>query len=120
MPMPKAKNVDEYLSRASPPHRALLESLRATIKAAAPEAQETIDYGMPSFRLDGRLLVSYSDFKRHVSLFPASGMVVEALGAELKQYFHPKATLRFREDQPIPVDLVRKVVEVRLKEFGAG
>jgi len=112
----KPTSVDEYLSWVPADHRRALDALRATIKAAAPGATETIAYGMPAFRLDGRFFVSYSDFKEHVSLFPASAAVRAALGDELKPYFSGKGTLRFRADQPIPTDLVARVVAVRLEE----
>jgi len=80
-------SVEEYLAALPEESRAALEKLRKTIKAAAPEATETIAYQMPAFKDHGRFLVSYAAFKDHCSLFPASNAVVEALGEELKPYF---------------------------------
>jgi uncharacterized protein YdhG (YjbR/CyaY superfamily) len=114
--MQKPTSVDEYLSWVPPSHRRALDTLRATIKSVATEATETIAYGMPAFKLNGRFFVSYSDFKEHVSLFPASGVVRATLGDELKPYFSGKATLRFRADKPIPTDLVARIVSIRLEE----
>jgi uncharacterized protein YdhG (YjbR/CyaY superfamily) len=108
--------VDEYLAALPEEPRAALEELRATIKATAPEATELISYEMPAFKAQGRFLVSYAAYKRHSSLYPASGAVMEALGEELKPYFSGKGTLRFRADQPLPSQLVRKIIEVRLEE----
>src|SRR6266540_4087722 len=94
--------VEEYLAALPEESRAALEKLRNTIKAASPEATETISYQMPAFKLDGRFLVSYAAFKDHCSLFPASGKVMEAHGEELKAYFSGKGPLRFTVDSPSP------------------
>src|SRR5437867_3334915 len=113
-------SVEEYLAALPEEQRAALEKLRKTIKAAAPEATETISYQMPAFTDQGRFLVSYAAFKNHCSLFPASGAVMEALGEELKPYFLGKGTLRFTPDKPIPAALVRKIVKARLEENEAA
>jgi uncharacterized protein YdhG (YjbR/CyaY superfamily) len=109
-------SVDGYLAAVPEGPRAALQRLRATIKAAAPEAIETISYQMPAFKLHGRFLVSYAAFKDHCSLFPASEAVMEALGQELKPYFSGKGTLRFTPDKPIPAALVKKIVKARIEE----
>ena len=114
--MQKPTSVDEYLSWVPPDHRSLLDEMRATIKAAAPGAQEAISYGMPAFKLDGRFFCSYSDFKRHVSLFPATQYVRDQLGDEVAPYFAGKGTFQFRADRPLPTDLVRRIVELLLAE----
>jgi uncharacterized protein YdhG (YjbR/CyaY superfamily) len=91
--------------------------LRRTIRAAAPEASETIAYSMPAFRSHGgQFLVSYAAYKQHDSLFPASGAVVEALGEELTPYLAGKGTIQFPAGEPIPTALVKKIVAVRLAE----
>ena len=111
--------VDEYLAALPGPRRTVLEELRRTIRAAAPDATESIAYDMPAFRLNGDFLVSYAAFKQHYSLFPASGAVIEALGDELTRYLAGKGTIRFPADRAIAATLVTKVVEVRLAELGA-
>jgi uncharacterized protein YdhG (YjbR/CyaY superfamily) len=114
-------SVEAYLAALPAASRAALEELRKTIRAAAPEATETISYEMPAFKLHGRLLVSYAAFKDHCSLFPASRAVIEALGEELTAYVTGKATIRFHADRPLPAALVTRIVEVRLAEnFGRG
>jgi uncharacterized protein YdhG (YjbR/CyaY superfamily) len=112
-------SVEDYLAALPEAPRDALEKLRKTIKAAAPEATETISYQMPTFKDHGRFLVSFAAFKHHCSLFPASRAVMEALGDELKPYFSGKGTLRFHPDKPIPAALVRKIVKTRIEENAA-
>jgi len=112
--------VDEYMAALPDDRRAVLEELRQTIRAAAPEAKETIAYQMPAFTSHGRFLVSFAAYRLHYSLFPASGAVREALGAELTPYLAGKATIRFRADARIPAELVTKIVRVRVAETAAG
>jgi uncharacterized protein YdhG (YjbR/CyaY superfamily) len=114
--MAKASSVEEYLEALPDDRRAAMDELRATIRAAAPEAIETIAYDMPAFRIGGEFLLSYAAYKRHYSLFPASGAVVAALGDEVTPFLSGAATLQFPAKAPIPLPLVRKVVEIRLKE----
>ena len=109
--------VEEYLADLPSDRRAGVETLRRTVNAAAPEATETIAYQMPALRSHGgQFLVSYAAYKRHYSLFPASGAVIEALGDELTPYLAGKGTIRFPASQPIPTDLVTRIVKVRLTE----
>ena len=110
----------EYIAAAPAARRPDLELIRSTAAAAAPTAIESIAYQMPALRLDGHFLVSYAAFKAHYSLFPASAAVVEALGDALTPYLAGKGTIRFPADQPVPLDLVRRVVEVRLAELLAS
>jgi uncharacterized protein YdhG (YjbR/CyaY superfamily) len=112
-------SVDDYLAALSEAPRAALEKLRRIIRAAAPEATETISYQMPAFKLHGRFLVSYAAFKNHCSLFPASKAVLEAYGEELDPYFSGKGTIRFTTDKPLPAALVKKIVKTRIKENAA-
>ncbi len=117
--MAAPSSVEDYLAALPEESRAALEKLRQTVKAAAPEATETIAYQMPAFKDHGRILVSYAAFKNHCSLFPASGAVMEAHGEELKSYFTGKGTLRFHAARPIPAALVKKIVKTRLEENAA-
>jgi uncharacterized protein YdhG (YjbR/CyaY superfamily) len=109
-------SIDGYLAGLPEGSRAAMERLRRTIKAAAPEATETISYKMPAFKTDGRFLVSFAAFKDHYSLFPASDAVKDALGDRLRPYLFGKATIRFGWDAALPVALVRQVVKVRVRE----
>ena len=112
--------VDEYMAALPDDRRAVLEELRQAIRAAAPEAKETIAYQMPAFTSHGRFLVSFAAYRLHYSLFPASGAVREALGAELTPYLAGKATIRFRADTRLPAELVTRIVRVRVAEIAAG
>lgn len=114
--MTDVERVDAYLAALPDEPRRALETLRATIRAAAPEAEETIAYDMPAFRIEGRFLVSYAAYKRHCSLFPASQAVLDACGPELKGHLAGRATIQFQAGRPLPAELVRKIVKVRLTE----
>ncbi len=112
-------SIEDYLAALPDERRAAVEELRQTIKAAAPEASETIAYQMPALRSHGgQFLVSYAAYKNH-SLFPASEAVTEALGEELKPYLTGKGTIRFPADQAIPAAVVTKVVKIRAAENAA-
>ncbi len=109
--------VDEYLAGLPDDRRAVMEALRRTVKAAAPDAAETIAYQMPALRSHGgQFLVSYAAYKRHYSLFPASGAVVAALGKELTPYLAGKGTIQFPANEPLPLALVTRIVAVRVAE----
>jgi uncharacterized protein YdhG (YjbR/CyaY superfamily) len=112
-------SVEDYLDGLPDERRAVVEELRQTINAAAPEATETIAYEMPALRTHGQFLVSYAAYKNHYSLFPASDAVIEALGDELTPYLAGKGTIRFPANRPVPTALVTKIVKVRLAENAA-
>ena len=112
--------MDEYLAALPNERRAPMDELRRAIKAGAPEATETIAYGMPAFRSHGgQFLVSYDAYKNHYSLFPASTPVVEGLGDELTPYLAGKGTIRFPAGKPIPTAMVRRIAEIRFAENAA-
>jgi uncharacterized protein YdhG (YjbR/CyaY superfamily) len=112
--------VDAYLEGLAPDRRARLEVIRRAIREAAPDAVEAIAYQMPAFRShDGQFLVSYAAWKGHDSLFPASGAVVDALGQDIAPHLAGKGTIRFELAAPVPVDLIRRIVAVRLAENAA-
>jgi uncharacterized protein YdhG (YjbR/CyaY superfamily) len=113
--MPKASSVEDYLSALPPGKRAVLQKLRATIRAAAPMATEKISYGMPAFHYRGNL-VYYAAFKEHCSFFPASKKVVADHADELAGYEMSKGTIRFPVDQPLPAKLVKQMVKERVAE----
>ena len=107
--------VEDYLADVSPEARATLEKLRQTIKAVAPNAVEVISYQVPTFKLDGRMLVSYAAFKNHCSFFPGAAPI-KAHQDELKSYQTSKGTIRFATGKPLPAALVKKLVRTRIKE----
>ena len=112
-------SVETYLGSLPEDQRTVLEGLRAIIRAAAPEATQQISYGMPAFKTNGRILLSYSAFTRHFSLFPASQAVRDALGEEITPFLAGKGTIRFTAADPLPADLVARIVAVRLAENAA-
>lgn len=114
--MEKAKSVDGYLAALPKEQRAALERLRGIIRAAAPEATETISYGMPAFKDHGRSLVGYAAFKRHCSFFPMNAGLITRFADELAPFSTSKGTIRFTVDRPLPKALVRKLVKARLAE----
>jgi uncharacterized protein YdhG (YjbR/CyaY superfamily) len=113
-------SVDEHLASLDEVRRAALQELRETIRSAAPSASEAIAYGMPAFRVAGRILVSFDAYRSHVGLYPASGAVVDALGPDLVPYLHGRGTVRFPLGEPLPLNLVTWVVQVRLAEVAAA
>jgi uncharacterized protein YdhG (YjbR/CyaY superfamily) len=114
------RTVDEYLAGVPEDARATLEDLRAKIRAAAPEATESISYQIPTFRHGGPL-VAFAAFKNHCSFFPMSLKVMDDLHDDLQPYdtAKTKGTIRFPVDEPLPASLVRKVVQARIAENAA-
>ena len=110
------ERVEAYLAALPDDQRTALERLRATIRSAAPNATEGIAYQMPAFYSGSRFLVSYAAFKSHLSFFPASGTVMDKLGEELRGYFSGKGTLQFKPAEPLPDELVRQILAIRLEE----
>jgi uncharacterized protein YdhG (YjbR/CyaY superfamily) len=113
-----AKSVDAYIAAAPMPAQPILRQLRRVIKAAAPKAEERISYGMPSYNYRGRL-VYFAAFKNHVGLY-AVGKAQDRYTKELSAYLSGASTARFPIGQPLPVDLIRKVVQARVKENEAA
>jgi uncharacterized protein YdhG (YjbR/CyaY superfamily) len=114
--MTEPATVDEYLATLPDDRRAAMEQLRQTIRAAAPNAHEQLSYKMPAFKTHGQFLVSYDAFKKHYSLFPASDGVVESLGDEIRPHLAGRGTIQFKADRPLPLDLIRRIIEIRLGE----
>ncbi len=111
----KHATIDAYLADLPEDRRARLESLRRTLVAAAPDAEECIAYDMPALRLDGRFFVSYAAYKRHDSLFPASALVLERVDGAAR-YAKGRGTFQFPLAEDLPLDLVGRIVAVRLEE----
>ena len=112
---PKSHN--EYLARVSDDKRRALEKLRTDVMAAAPKAEECMSYGIPGFRLNGKLLVSYGAGANHCAFYP--GSIVQQFKKELKGLdTSGKGTIRFAADEPLPSALVRKIVKARIAAHG--
>jgi uncharacterized protein YdhG (YjbR/CyaY superfamily) len=109
-----ATSIDEYIAGFPAATQAILEQVRATIRDAAPEAEETINYAIPTFTLKGNL-VHFAGFKNHIGFYPApSG--IEKFKAELAAYESAKGSVKFPLDQPMPYDLIREIVKFRVAE----
>jgi uncharacterized protein YdhG (YjbR/CyaY superfamily) len=111
----KPKTVSGYLASLDAEKRTALKKLRAAIKAAAPRAEECISYGIPAFRLNGRMLVWFHCATTHCSFFPGA-YPIAACKRDLKKYATSKGTIRFPPDKPLPAALVRKLVKARIAE----
>lgn len=114
----KPQTIDEYLAPLNTDKRAALEKLRRAIKSAAPRAEECISYQIPTFRLDGRMLVSFGAWANHCAFY-AGVHPVKAHKDELKAYDTSTGTIRFQADSPLPATLVRKLVKTRIAERAA-
>ncbi|MDP2300179.1 MAG: DUF1801 domain-containing protein [Actinomycetota bacterium] len=112
----KASSIDEYIAQAPPDSRMLLEQMRALITAAAPDATETISYAIPTFDLGGKHLVHFAGFTSHIGFYPVpSG--IDAFKEELAAYKSGKGSAQFPLDRPLPADLIRRIVEFRVREL---
>jgi uncharacterized protein YdhG (YjbR/CyaY superfamily) len=111
---PQVSTVDEYIEACPENVRAILEELRATIRRAAPDATEKLSYRIPTFYYLGNL-VHYAAFKHHIGFYPTpSG--IEAFREELARYAGAKGSVQFPLDQPLPLDLVARIVRFRVEE----
>lgn len=109
----KPKNIDEYIAGFPKEIQKILEQIRSTIKKAAPEAEETISYAIPTFTLNGNL-IHFAAFKNHIGFYPAP-RGNEAFKKELSIYKGGKGTVQFPIDKQIPLNLITKIVKFRIK-----
>lgn len=108
------KDIDEYIAGFPDDIQKILQEIRLTIRKAAPDAEETIKYRMPTFTLHGNL-VHFAAFKEHIGFYPAP-RGIEAFKEELSAYEGAKGTVRFPFGKPVPFDLIRRIVELRVKD----
>jgi uncharacterized protein YdhG (YjbR/CyaY superfamily) len=106
--------IDEYIASFPSDIQVILEKIRSTIREAAPGAEETIKYRMPTFTLKGNL-VFFAAFKKHIGFYPVP-TGIEKFKDELSAYEGGKGSVQFPLDQPIPYDLISKIVKFRVKE----
>jgi uncharacterized protein YdhG (YjbR/CyaY superfamily) len=112
----KYSNIDEYMANLPGGRRVVMEQIRRTITETAPQAREVIAYNMPAVRLGDRFLASYEAYKHHYSIFPWTERMTSELGDDLKPFIRGKGTVRFPAKDPIPIELVRRIIEIRLRE----
>jgi uncharacterized protein YdhG (YjbR/CyaY superfamily) len=109
------KTIDEYLAYQPEKVMEVLENLRQIIRETAPEAEEVISYGIPAYKYHG-MLVYFAAYKKHCSLFAGNGALTEQMEEQLKAYKTSKGTIQFTVEKPIPDELVRKIVKIRMKQ----
>ncbi|CAN5377104.1 DUF1801 domain-containing protein [soil metagenome] len=109
-----AKNVDDYISAFPREVRDMLEQLRATIMAAAPQAEEVISYAMPAYRLNG-MLVYFAGYAKHIGFYPGAGGIA-AFKTELSVYKGAKGSVQFPLDRPLPLKLIEEIIMFRIAE----
>ena len=110
----RPKDIDTYIAQFPADVRAILKKVRQTISQAAPAAKETISYQMPAFKQHG-ILVYFAAWKQHIGLYPPiSGD--KALEKAVARYAGPKGNLQFPLDEPIPYDLIARIVKLRVKQ----
>jgi len=111
----KSKPIDDFLAGVSSEKREALEKLRRSIRAVVPKAEECISYGVPAFRLDGKMLVAFGAGANHCAFYPGA-YPIEVHKDELEEYSISKGTIRFPADRPLPAALVRKLVKTRIAQ----
>ncbi len=114
-----ANSIDDYIAEFPAETRQALEGLRALIKEAAPDATETISYAIPTFDLHGHHLVHFAGYRGHIGFYPGSESVSKAFAEELGPYKRGKGSVQFPLDRPLPLELIRRMVGLRLEESNA-
>ena len=108
--------IDDYLKDFPASQQAELNRIRTIVKEMCPDAEETLGYGIPTFKYRGKNLVHFAAFKDHMSFFPTSTPIAE-LDEKVAKYKTGKGTLQFTEDNPIPEDVIRDLVKIRLEDI---
>ena len=110
------KSVDQYIAAQPAPAQDSLRRVRNTILEALPKAEETISYGMPTYKLHGEAVLYFAAWKQHYSLYPASGRLLAAFQGDLTEHEVKKSTIRFRFSRPVPAKLIARIAKFRAKE----
>lgn len=112
----KPTTIDEYLAKVTGPRKTALARLRKTIRSIIPDAEESISYGIPAFRLDGRIVAGFCARASGCSYFPFSGSTLKTVARFVRDYDQTKSALHFTPDNPPPTTLVRRLIEARIAE----
>ena len=113
------KNVDDYIRSFPEDTQLLLSKVRASIKENAPEAAESISYQMPAYKLNGKPLVYFAGYEKHIGFY-ATPTGHEQFAKELAKYKQGKGSVQFPLDKPVPYNLIARIVKFRVKENNAG
>lgn len=111
-----AEEIDAYLNSLEERKRTTLSQLRQTILTVLPDAEQGISYGAPAFKVRGKTVAGFAAFKNHLSYLPHSGSVFPALSGDLSDYSMSSGALRFPIGEPLPQELVEKLIAVRLRQ----
>jgi uncharacterized protein YdhG (YjbR/CyaY superfamily) len=114
------EDVDRYLAGLDEPKRSTLEEVRRRILKVIPGAEQGLSYGVPAFKVDGRVVAGLAAFKSHLSFLPHSGSVLQVVADKTGGYGQTKSSLHFAVDEPLPQQLIRDLIEVKLRQSGAG
>jgi|SRR5882672_6305065 len=109
-----AARLNAYFAALPPVARRRLKQMRSAIRATAPGAVEVVSYGIPAFKVEGRMLVWYAAWKEHTGLYPMKGVTGKLPASALKGYSISKGTIRFPLDEPLPVTLLKRMIKARL------
>jgi uncharacterized protein YdhG (YjbR/CyaY superfamily) len=115
----RAKPVDAYIAKHPREVQKLLKAIRLAVRKVAPDAEESISYGIPTFKLAGKPLIYFAAHKEHIGMYPMTGAVREKFEKELAKYDGSKGTVRFPLDAPLPLAFITRVVRFRAKEIQA-
>ena len=111
-----AKSVDAYIASQPEAARGKLEQVRAAICRSLPEAEETISYGIPTYKMKGESVLFFAGWKKHYSLYPAGDRLLAALAEELAGYEIQKSTIRFPLADEVPVELIERIAKFKAEE----
>ena len=110
------KSMAGYIAAQPAAARAALKRVRGTIRKAMPKAEEVMSYGIPAYKLNGRVVIFFAGWKRHYSIYPATDGLAEAFKDELASYEISKGTIPFPLSEPVPVRLIERIAKFRAKQ----
>jgi len=110
------QSIDEYIATFPEDIQKRLEEVRATIKSVVPDAKEKISYQIPAFELDGKSLIYFAGWKKHISLYPIPSGTGE-FNQEISPYIEGRGTLKFLLDKPLPLELIGRIVRARIADL---
>ena len=109
--------IDDYLTKVEPTKRKELERIRTLAKQTVPDAEDAIVYGMPTLKYQGKPFLGFDAHKEHIGIYPFSGQVVETLKDQLQGYGLSKGAIRVPIDHPISEELLKQIIDLRLKQI---
>jgi uncharacterized protein YdhG (YjbR/CyaY superfamily) len=113
-----ASEIDAYLATVNEPGRSTLEEMRRRILYVIPNAEQTLSYKVPAFKVDGKVVAGFAAFKNHLSYLPHSGSVLAALSDETRDYDQTKSALHFAMDVPLPQPLINLLIATKVRDLG--